>query len=51
VKLGDDAIFNERNARLGDIARDDESIFGHDERSFPARGHESRVGRVRNALP
>ena len=37
VELGDDAVLDEGDACLGDVARDDEDVLGHVERSFPAR--------------
>ena len=44
VELGDDAVLDERDARLGDVARNDEDILGHTEQSFPARTNTLLAG-------
>jgi hypothetical protein len=38
VKLGDDAALNEGDARLSDVARNNENILGHRVTSFLAQG-------------
>jgi hypothetical protein len=51
VKFGDDAALDERDPRLGEVARNDENILGHTMASFPARDFESPPEGARPALP